>query len=75
MKIILTILFSAKPGVSKHFEQRAVHRFFKPPQAKAKNIICEKQLINNCKRMKTFFFLEITTILGKKIRKYEIDSK
>ena len=40
--------------------------FFGTPRAKSKNIVCEKQLINNYKRSEDFFFLEITIILGKK---------
>ena len=36
--------------------------FFGPPWVKAKNIVCKKQLINNYKRSKDLFFLEITMI-------------
>ena len=59
------ILFPCfNPRVSKHFEQGPYIGFFGPPQAEAKNIVYEKHLINDCKRSKDLFFLEMTMILG-----------
>ena len=49
-------IFFACTVSSKHFERKPCIDFFGPPWAKAKNTVCKKQLINNCKKSEDLFF-------------------